>query len=250
MPHAFLSQAWFDHAVALTGDLPVRPGLSYRVQLEAGGTTWHQVVEDGRVTSWEEGPLPDAALVLRWAPADALAIHRGELAGTEALAATTVVGRGAGGERVEGRPSPLDIDETGALAELPTIPGATLVIQYRFAHGPFGPVDYWWSFDEGRSVGMGLGVVDEPDVGVGITYARMVGVRQGRITILEALEHGGTVTGELGPLMLLGGLEESPELHAAELACGPSGPVLAAMGELAATPAYAEAWSALTETTS
>lgn len=249
MAQAFLRPAWFDDAVALTADLPVTPGLSYRVQLEAGGTVWHQVVEDGRVTSWAAGALPDAALVLRWAPADALAIHRGELAGTEALAATTVVGRSAGGELVEGRPSPLDIDDTGDLARLPEIPGATLVIQYRFSHGPFGPVDYWWTFEEGRSTGMGLGVVDEPDVGVGITYARMVGVRQGRLTILEALEHGGTVTGELGPLMLLGGLQESPELHAAELACGPSGPVLAAMGELAATPAYAEAWSSLTAAT-
>ena len=65
---------------------------------------------------------------------------------------------------------------------------------------------------------------------VGITFARMVAVRDGRITILEALEGGGTVAGELGPLMLLGGMEESPELHAAELACGPSGPVLAAHG--------------------
>jgi hypothetical protein len=46
------------------------------------------------------------------------------------------------------------------------------------------------------------------------------------------LEDGGRVDGGVGPLMLLAGLQESPELLAAGRACGPSGPVLAALGQV------------------
>jgi hypothetical protein len=245
----FLSQGWFALANELTADLPPRAGSSYRVQYESssdGATTvWHQEVEDGRVARWAIGPLPTAELVVRWSAADALAVHRGERSGSEALAAMTVAGRDGSGALVSGPPAPLDIAETEELARLPFVPEATLVIQYRFERGPFGPVDYWWSFVDGRSAGMGLGLAPEADVGVTISYANMVGVRTGRMTILEALDHGGQATGDVGTLMLLAGLEESEELHAAELACGPSGPVLAAMGELAATPAYEAARAAL-----
>ena len=253
MASTFLSEEWFATAREVASDLPAGTGSSYRVQFETpdgGGTTvWHQVVEGGRVAAWASGPLPAAELVVRWSAADALAVHRGELSGSDALAATTVAGRDAGGSLVEGPPSPLDIAETDELARLPFVPEATLVIQYRFLRGPFGTVDYWWSFEDGRSTGMGLGLAPEHDVGVTISYASMVGVRSGRMSILEALDHGGEATGDVGTLMLLAGLEESEELHAAELACGPSGPVLAAMGELRATPGYAEALARLAEET-
>jgi hypothetical protein len=173
------------------------------------------------------------ALAVRWPAASVRAYVTGEADGTSTLDALHLAGGG--------RPSPLDIAETAELGALPEVEGATLTVQYRFTQGPFGDVEYWWSFDEGRSVGMGLGVAADPDVRVRITFASMVGVRRGELTIFEALEYDGRVDGDLGPLMLLAGLEESPGVRAAESACGPSGPVLGALGRVTAPPAWQEA---------
>lgn len=85
----------------------------------------------------------------------------------------------------------------------------------------------------------------DPDAWATITYQKMIAVRTGTISILEALEDGGRVRGGLGPLMLLAGLEESPQLHAVELACGPAGAVLARVGALASSPEHAAAMAAL-----
>ena len=147
--------------------------------------------------------------------------YRGEADGTETLAACRVIE--PGGE--EGPPSPLDIEGRPELDEMLFQPDATLLTQYRFSAGPFGAFEWWWRFVDGRSDSMGLGRVDEPDAVVKIAFQKLIGVRTDSISIYEAIE-GGRVDGDVGPLMLLAGLQESPELHAAELACGASGPGL------------------------
>ncbi|MEJ7583087.1 MAG: hypothetical protein WKF43_03170 [Acidimicrobiales bacterium] len=248
--YALASDEWFEQARELSSGLPARPGVGFRLlfdTIDDDGThrRWHQVVEDGRIVAWAAGDQDEPDLELRWQWADVRSLYRNELSGDDALAALRVVVPGG----VEQAAPPLDIQDTPELDLLPTISDATLTIQYVFADGPFGPVSYWMSFDEGRSSGMAIGVADDPDVRVRITVQKMVKVRTGEITILEALEHGGRVEGDVGPLMLLAGLEESPELHAAELACGPAGAVLARMGEVTCTPEHHAAMAALARRT-
>lgn len=244
------SDAWFEQARRLTAGMPSRPGLSWRLQFDAVDPEgrhdrWHQVVEDGQVVAWQSGDVDQPDLELRWSQADARAVFRQELDGTEALAAARVVEPGGR----EGVAPPLDMRDTAEIALLPEMPGATLTIQFEFAEGPFGHVSYWLAFEDGLATDAAFGQATESDVMVAITWRRMVGVRTGTMTILEALEHGGRIDGALGPIMLLAGLEESPELHAAELACGPAGAVLAKVGEVAASAEYAEAMAALAQVT-
>jgi hypothetical protein len=250
---AFLSDAWFDRARSLTQDLPEQPGVGCRLQFDAvdddgGHQRWHQVIVDGRVEAWEPGDLADAEVELRWPLGIARRLYAGVLGGTEAMDALTVA-HPAGGSTVTGRPSPLDIGDTTEIDGLPTIPDATLTTQFQLFAGPFGTVRFWWSFVDGLSTDMAFGDHPEPDVFVRIRFQRMVGVRRGDISVLEALEDGGAIDGGVGPLMLLAGLQESPELLAAGRACGPSGPALAALGQVADRPEHRTAIAALAAAT-
>lgn len=131
---------------------------------------------------------------------------------------------------------------------MPTAPGATFGVQYRFRDGPFGPVEYVQCFADGRLVEERLGTLDGHDVTVEVTYRAMALVRAGEWTVIEALE-GGSVTGDLGPLAALAGVAESPEYHDAELATGPHMLPLAVLGELDADPAFAAAMEQLASST-
>jgi hypothetical protein len=220
-----MSDEWFARArELLEGGGPLE-GASFRIQYESDGTRWHQVAVDGAITEWALGDVADPDLEVR-VPSDVM--HRyyaGKADGTEVLAACRVVADGA-----ETPPSPLDIEVVPALGELPYQPEATLLTQYRHRGGPFGPFDWWWRFIDGEHDSMGFGLTeDDPDVVVMIRYQRLIEVRTDVISIYEAIE-GGRVDGDVGPLMLLAGLQESIELHDAELACGPSGPVFANLG--------------------
>lgn len=248
--HPLASEPWLEQARMLTATLPSRLGLGYRLQfdtVEKAGEhdRWYQVVEDGRVVAWDRGDVDSPDLELRWARADAEAVFRQDLSGTEALATVRVVAPGGS----EGVAPPLDMRDTAELALLPEVPGATLLVQFEFAQGPFGHVSFWLSFEDGRCAGQGFGRGEEPDVTIGISFQRMVRVRTGAMTILEALENGGRVDGALGPIMLLAGLEESPELRAVEMACGPAGAVLARVGEVASSVEHTEAMAALAQAT-
>ncbi len=244
------SEPWCEQARHLTATLPPSPGLSWRLQFDAVDERgqhdrWYQVVEDGQVVAWQRGDVAAPDLELRWARADAAAVFRQELSGTEALAAAQVLEPGGR----EGVAPPLDMRDTAEMDLLPEVPGATLVTQFEFSQGPFGHVSFWLSFEDGRCAGLDFGRTEEPDVTISISFQRMVRVRTGTMTILEALERGGRVDGALGPIMLMAGLEESPELRAVELACGPAGAVLARLGEVAASGPYTEAMAALAEVT-
>jgi hypothetical protein len=215
---------------------------------DGGHQRWHQVIADGRIEAWEPGDLADADVELRWPLDVARRLYAAELDGTEAMDALTVA-YPAGGATVTGRPSPMDIADTAELDRLPSIPDATLTTQFQFFAGPFGSIRYWWTFVDGRSTEMAFGTHAEPDVFVRIRYQRMVGVRHGDISVLEALEDGGAVDGGVGPLMLLAGLQESPELLAAGRACGPSGPALAALGRVTDRSEHRTAIAALAAAT-
>ncbi len=87
-------------------------------------------------------------------------------------------------------------------------------------------------------------LTEDPDVTVKVRYQRLIAVRTDQISIYEAIE-GGRVDADVGPLMLLAGMYESPEFHAAELACGPCGPVFSNLGLVMDQPACREGLEAL-----
>jgi hypothetical protein len=238
-----LSEADFARARELVaGALPERPGSSCRLQFDAG-TRWGLVVEDGRVVTWEPGELSDADAELRWAPGDAAAVLAGRLEGDEAHRRTTLAERSRAGDYV-GPPPPMDLAEREQLQALPRLPGVDVLTQYRFRSGPFGAVAYWVRWEEGRVTGMDLGDAEEPDVRVEVTYRAMAQVRDGSISIIEALEDG-SVDGKIGPMALLAGVSESREWQRAERAGGPAAGALATLGELREVPAFREACAAL-----
>ena len=241
-----LSDAAFAKARELVdGALPERSGASCRLQFDAG-TRWGLVVEDGRVVSWELGDLADADAEVRWSPEDAAAVLSGRLEGEEAYRRTVLAERAKAGDYV-GPPPPMDLAEREEeLAALPAMPGVSVVTQYRFRSGPFGTVDYWIRWEDGALVGMDLGVLDEPDVRVEVSYRAMARVRKGSMTIIEALEDG-SVDGKIGPMALLAGVSESREFQRVERAGGPAGGALATLGELREVPAFREACVALVE---
>jgi hypothetical protein len=221
----------FDRARKLVdGALPERPGSSCRLQFDAGVATWHLVVEDGRVASWAPGELPDR--------------DAGQLEGEEAHARTTIAERGPGGDYV-GPPPPMDLAQRHAeLEAMPPLPGATVLTSYRFTSGPFGDVLYYIRLEDGRVVDMGLGEPPDHDVRVVVSYRAMADVRNGTITIIEALGTG-SVDGKIGPMALLAGVSEGPEFHLAEEQGGPAGLALATLGELREVAAFREACAAL-----
>jgi hypothetical protein len=225
------------------GALPERPGSSCRLQFHAGIATWHLVVEDGRVASWALGELPDREAEVRWRPDDARAVLTGQLEGDEAYARTTIAEHGPAGEYV-GPPPPMDLADRPELEAMPTLPGATVLTWYRFTSGPFGDVDYFIRLEDGRVVGMGLGEPPDHDVRVVVSYRAMADVRNGTITIIEALGTG-SVDGKIGPMALLAGVSEGPEFHLAEEQGGPAGLALATLGELRETAAFRDACAAL-----
>jgi hypothetical protein len=240
-----LSDAAFARARELVeGALPERPGSSCRIQFDAG-TRWVLVVEDGRVVTWEPGDLPDAEVEVRWEPDDARAILAGRLESEEAHARTTIAEQGPGGEYV-GPPPPMDIGQRPELEAMPTLPGATVLTSYRFRSGPFGDLLYFIRLEDGRVAEMALGEAPEPDVRVEVTYRAMANVRNGSITIIEALENG-SVDGKIGPMALLAGVSEGLEFHRAEAQGGPAGLALATLGELREVAAFREACAVLVE---
>jgi len=197
------------------------------------------------VVTWEPGDLPDAEAELRWSPEDAAAVLAGRLEGDEAMRRTTLVEQAPGGDYV-GPPPPMDIAGRPQLDDLPELPGATVLTQYRFRSGPFGTVDFWMRWEDGRVTGIDLGRLDESDVRVEVTYRAMVQVRDGSITIIEALEDG-SVDGKIGPMALLAGVSESREFQRAERGGGPAAEALATLGELREVAAFRDACAALVE---
>jgi hypothetical protein len=240
-----LSDAAFARARELVGDaLPERPGSSCRLQFDAG-TRWGLVVEDGRVTTWQPGDLADAEAELRWSPEDAAAVLSGRLEGDEAHRRTTLSERAKAGDYV-GPPPPMDLAGRAELQDLPELPAATVLTQYRFRSGPFGAVDYWVRWEDGRVTGMDLGLVEDHDVRGEVTFRAMARVRDGSMTIIEALEDG-SVDGKIGPMALLAGVSEGREWQRAERAGGPAAGALATLGELREVTAFREACAALVE---
>jgi hypothetical protein len=143
-----------------------------------------------------------------------------------------------------GPPTPIDIVDQPELSGLPVQSGADLLVQYHHTAGPFGAFSWWWRFLEGRSDSVGLGEAEDPDVTAWLPFAKTVSLRVGKLSIYEAIE-GGRLAGDAGPLMLIAGLLEAPEVVAALHACGPRGVPLANLGLVTNQPEVRHALDAL-----
>jgi hypothetical protein len=241
------SPAWFARARDLTQGVTLPEDCSCRLQFDAGGTRWFLVMSRGRVTGFDLGSVEASDVELRWSLRDAREIVARRLRATAALDATTVAASWRDGTYV-GRPAPSNLSVRDEIAAMPAVPGATFGVQYMLRDGPFGDVEYVQRFVDGRLVDERLGVLEERDVVVEVSYRAMALVRAGEWTVIEALE-GGSVSGELGPLAALAGLVESPEYHDAELASGAHMLALASLGELYADRSYATAMERLAAAT-
>ena len=235
----FLSTEWFECARDLIDGVEVSPASSCRIQFGAEDERFLLVVEHGRVVGFDAGDLDAADVEVRSSLADAVKIWRRGLCDDGAMRATTVVAPVRGGTYT-GPPCPADLLVRRELDVVPSIPGASLLVEYTFSDGPFGVVHHWLRFERGRPVSEGFGQIEAADVRVGVPYRAVPQVRSGERTIIEVLE-GGTLQGELGPLALLAGILESPEFHDAELATGRHGFALAVLGELWSNTVWTEA---------
>jgi hypothetical protein len=242
--HPFLSDGWFAAAQSLgLGLTPeqAKPGMDCRVQYDvtgtSGGCRFFEVVEDGVLRSWQRGEVSDPDVEIRWQWEHARQVFRRSVDGTAALAQTVI----AAADGYVGPPSPMDLAEQAELAQLPEVPDATLTVQYEYPRGPFGHVSHVIEFVDGRVHRMHFGQAAERDAMARVPFLAMAKVRSGEFTIFQALEQGGKVDGQLGPLALLAGISESPEFHRAELACSPAALALGQRGEAFADPVYQDA---------
>ncbi len=108
------------------------------------------------------------------------------------------------------------IDEGRNLAAgQPERPGASARMQYVVTGGPEGDIKYWWQLEDGRLVDSALGAIDEPDFTMTLAYADSVKIQKGELDANAAFMQGRMkVTGNMGKLMQLMPLTNSPEYRA------------------------------------
>jgi hypothetical protein len=240
----FLSRGWFERAEELIVGRGSLSGISYRIQFDAGGERWFQVAADGKVTAWAPGDIDDPDQEIRMPVEIARRVYRAQVDGTEALEACQVTTP----DGWTGPPTPLDIIDCPELLDMPFQPEADLLVQYHHSEGPFGHLSWWWRFVEGRSESAGFGLADDADVAAYLPFANLVALRLGELSIYEGIE-GGRLDGDVGPLMLLAGLLEMPEMEAARRACGSRGIPMANLGLVSHQPDVLEGLATLARDT-
>jgi alkyl sulfatase BDS1-like metallo-beta-lactamase superfamily hydrolase len=108
------------------------------------------------------------------------------------------------------------LDETRAMAAgQPERPGATARMQYVVTGGPEGDIKYWWRLEDGKLLESELGTLEDSDFTMTLSYEDSVKVQQGELDANAAFMQGRMkVTGDMGKLMQLMPLTNSPEYRA------------------------------------
>jgi hypothetical protein len=232
----FLSGEWFAEArERLCGSGAVSPGANARIQYSvgsfAGGTIWHEVVEDGQVAVWERGELADADVELRWSVDDAFEILSGKRTGADAVAATTMVEQRPPGSYIGPLP-PLDLFAEPEIGRLSRLDGADLTLHYDFA-GPFGCGLGAMIFTDGRLEQMVAGWVGDADVVVEFPFRQLMLFWRGETGWADALQHG-RIRGSIDGMVFLAGIIESVPYQRAtrSASAGPAPLALATLGEV------------------
>lgn len=118
---------------------------------------------------------------------------------------------------------------------LPRVPHDAVSLQSVLRGSPWGDLSYWTVFRDGQLVENRLGQLDDPDATAVRTYPNYLLASIQRIDLIASLE-GGFLDGDVGLLMLLGGIGECPEWLESELALGL---------DMRAVEALATLWSAV-----
>ena len=99
--------------------------------------------------------------------------------------------------------------------DFPERPGATARMQYVVTGTPDGDVSYFTAIDDGRIVENALGTDDEAEFTLASTYDDSVKILNGELDANAAFMQGRMkVTGNMGKLMSLMPLTQSPEYKA------------------------------------
>ena len=108
------------------------------------------------------------------------------------------------------------LDETGKMADSqPERPGASARMQYVITGGPEGDIKYYWILENGKILESKLGELPDADFTMTLTYDDSMKVQKGELDPNAAFMQGRMkVTGNMGKLMTLMPLTNSPEYKA------------------------------------
>jgi putative sterol carrier protein len=108
------------------------------------------------------------------------------------------------------------LDEQRAIAqEFPERPGATAHLQYVVTGGPEKEIKYYWVIENGKMLESRLGEDPDAEVTITFTYDDSVKIQKGELDETAAFMQGRLkVTGNMGKLMSLMPLTQSPEYKA------------------------------------
>ena len=108
------------------------------------------------------------------------------------------------------------LDETAKMGDSqPERPGASARMQYVITGGPEGDIKYYWILENGKILESKLGELPDSDFTMTLTYDDSVKVQKGELDANAAFMQGRMkVTGNMGKLMTLMPLTNSPEYKA------------------------------------
>ena len=108
------------------------------------------------------------------------------------------------------------LDETAKMGDSqPERPGASARMQYVITGGPEGDIKYYWILENGKILESKLGELSDADFTMTLTYDDSVKVQKGELDPNAAFMQGRMkVTGNMGKLMTLMPLTNSPEYKA------------------------------------
>lgn len=212
---------------------------------EPAGVQFAQVISP-RGVHWFVGDIAQPHVEIQWTLEAAFNIMRKDWDGNAATAATTILEDREDGPYV-GVPPPVDLEPHSKLFEqVPRVAGATVLLACEVSSGPFGTTHFTLNYVDGQLTEVRLGAVDAADIATSMPFRQLMLLRQGRINVLEAVEHG-RIGGTQGALGVMAGIVENPEYKRAmkAAASGPGAEALATLGEVGDQPGYRRAMNDL-----
>ncbi len=108
------------------------------------------------------------------------------------------------------------------VAGQPERPGASARIQYVVTGGPDGDIKYWWQLEDGRLLDSALGVLDDPDFTLTLSYDDSTRILQGETDPNTAFMQGRMkAVGDMGKFLHLLPITASPEYQALQAGLRP-----------------------------